>query len=285
MKKELVFILFTLLMVSSISAVTSNAGCSLNASLINQDPYPAVPGEVLTLVFQITGVQNPVCGKVQIELLESFPFTVDPESNKIIEVQSGTFVQDFGSFLLAPYKVRVDKDAVDGDNTIRLSMKSSAASTISRFNINVKDSRTDFEVSIKNYEKSTRTLTFEILNTGKNDIEALTIEIPKQEKIEIKGSNRNIIGSLDSNDDTTFSFEAIPKDGEINLIILYTDESNERRIVEKSVVFDSDYFAGRVSDEDGAGFGTYFLIIIILAVLYFWWRARKKKKHPHHFHH
>lgn len=43
--------------------------CGLDVGLINQEPYPAVPGEYVKVVFQITGVDNPECGKIDFELV------------------------------------------------------------------------------------------------------------------------------------------------------------------------------------------------------------------------
>ena len=83
-------------------------------------------------------------------------------------------------------------------------------------------------------------MTIEILNIADTDIEALTIEIPKQDNIVIKGTNRVVVGDLDSNEYTTADFKANLKDGEINLKILYTDQTGIRREVMEKVFFDSD---------------------------------------------
>jgi len=276
-----IFVFLILVMCFNLIAAattTQTSSCQLIATLLNQDPYPAVPGETVKVVFQIKGLQDPLCGNVKVSLVDSFPFTMDPESQRSIEVKAGTFVSDFKSYLLAPYKIRVDEDAVEGDNQIKLDISTSAGKEVKKFNINVEDLRTDFEVSIKDYVKATNTITFEILNTGEHDVEALTIDLPKQETLEVKGSSRNIVGSLDSNDDTTFSFEATPYDGEITVIVTYTDEINERRTLEKIVVFDSSYFSGRVGEDAGRSPWVYIVAVVILVVVYFYWRARRKRK-------
>src|SRR3989344_9462137 len=235
--------IFGILMIGSVSAI-----CSLSVKLINQDPYPALPGEEVKVVFQLEGVSNPECKNVVFEFVESFPFTLSPGQNAIATAEGGA-VSDFKTYLLIPYKLKIDKDASDGDNELEVKFSSGAGDkkfiSTKKFDINVNDLATDFEISIKDYMTSTRTLTFEILNIGEHDVEALTIEIPKQENIQIKGSSRNIVGSLDGNEDTTFSFEAIPRDGKVDLIISYTDEINERRQVQKSVIYDSSYFTDR----------------------------------------
>ncbi len=261
--------------------------CDLDATLVNQDPYPAIPGDEVKLVFQIDGINNADCGTVEFELLEEFPVKLRPGDSGITSVDAGVYARTFKSFFLASYNVILDENALDGENRIEASLRGTgAANIIQEFNLTVEDARADFEVSIKDYVASTRELTFEILNIGESDIESLTIEIPKQEGVEIKGSNRNIVGALDSNEDTTFSFEAIPSDGEIKVNIVYTDLINVRRSLEKTVDYDSSYFSDRVRDQNG-GYSTsfYVLVVVILLVLFFWWRARRKAKMHHHARH
>jgi len=277
-------------LVFMISNVSADA-CTLSTKLINQDPYPAIPGEEVKVVFQVDGAGNPECGQITFEVIEKFPFSLVPGQGGTITAQGGQ-VKDFKSFLLVPFKLIINQDALEGEDALEVRFASAqgvrtGSYTIKEFNITVKDLKTDFEVSIKDYDKSTQTLTFEILNTGKNDIGALTVEILKQENIDVKGSNRNIIGSLDSNEDTTFSFEAVPKNGEINLVLLYTDDINERRQLEKGVTYDSSYFTGRVKDQNGAGTKTYVIILVVIALVvwYFWRRNKKKKERMKHRHH
>lgn len=285
MKRVLLGVFFALML-----SGLASAECTLNAKLINQDPYPATPGDYVDVVFQLDGVSNPECGEVTFTLIQNFPFSLDPGVDASETINAGTYSKDFSSFLLVPYKIRVDKDALDGDNKIevRYSSKVQAGQSISKvtsFVINVQDQRTDFEVSIKDYNPATNTITFEILNVGENDVEALTVDIPKQDNIDVKGSSRNIVGSLDSNEDTSFSFEATPSDGDITMQISYTDSVNQRRSVEKSVYFDSSYFDDRVRDKKSNSWIWYVVVIVVLLALYIWYRIRKKRKHKHHLHH
>ena len=256
----------------------SAAVCNLQPILLNQDPYPAIPGESVKVVFQINGMTNTVCKDVKVTIKEDFPFSLAGGYSSTIYATSGTYFKDFNSFLLAPYNLKVDPDAADGTNNIDLEIDSSGSGKITySFDIEVSDSRTDFEIFVKEYNPDTRILTFQILNTGENDVEALTVDIPNQENIAVKGSARNIVGSLDSNDDTTFSFEGIPKDGNIDLILVYTDGINERRTLEKIVSFNSDLFEGR-GVKEGRSIWFYITIILVLVWLFMGYRKRKNKK-------
>ena len=161
MKKVMAVNLLTL----SLLVLATAAGCDPQVSLVNQDPYPAVPGEKVDVVFQIDGLSSSECGNVVVELEEKFPFTVDPSNPAKIEIKAGTYTNtDYESFVMAPYKVRVDADALDGDTPIELTVTRTGGTESYSFDINIEDTKADFEVYIKDYDYSTRELTLEILN-------------------------------------------------------------------------------------------------------------------------
>jgi hypothetical protein len=283
-RKEMCFLglLSIFILTSGVNAVS----CDIDLKLIDQDPYPAIPGDYVKIVFQADGVGNPDCGRVTFELVEEFPISFDPGVNKTITINSGSSDRDFRSFLVAPFKARIDDSALDGENTIEFRyIRGTGEDKITvtkEFNLTIEDARADFEISIKDYSKETDIITFEVLNIGENDVEALTIEMEKQENVNVKGSKRNIVGSLDSNEDTTFTFEATPKKGGIVLKVLYTDEINVRRTLEKTVEFDPTYFEGRKRDETSGSKTKIIIVLIIVVVAFWWWRRKKKQKEKHH---
>ena len=277
-ERVIIFIVLLLVSITPVFAETPSSSCTLGASLVNQDPYPAIPGESVKLVFQIDGVSNPSCGKVEFTLIESYPIKIEEGTSATTSINSGVFVRNYGDFFLAPYTVIIDKNALDGQSQIEAFLNSDTSSNqIIDFEINIEDSRADFEVSIKDYIQDKKEITFEILNIAESDVESLTIEIKKQENILLKGSNRNIIGSLDSNEDTTFSFEATPKEGDIILDIYYTDKTGVRRNMEKTVNYDPTYFIDRARDQNGQNSFIYWIIGIIILIALFWWWGRKNK--------
>ena len=115
MKKELIILILLILNFTFISA---EANCDLTVSLINQDPYPAIPGDYVKVIFQVYGVSEKSCGEVGIELIEKYPLVFDPGMDSIVKINSGVYAKDFGEFLIAPYKIRVDNDALNGANPI-----------------------------------------------------------------------------------------------------------------------------------------------------------------------
>ena len=275
--KKGVTILLLLISINLVSALT----CDLDASLLNQDPYPAVPGDYVKLVFQVTGIDSTDCSDITAELIEDYPVQFDPGKDGSRIFKKVDYIKDFASTLLIPYEVRIDNDALDGSTPIEIKIQNKGDSSIIKtFNLEIDDVRADFEVYVKDYSYATNELTLEVLNIEAADVEALSVEIPRQDTIEIKGAKRIVVGDLDSNEYTTADFEAIPSDGEFQVSLTYSDTINTRRTIEKTVNFDSSYFIERKADQSTTGIGTYIFYAAIIIII-IWWIAKKffiKKK-------
>jgi hypothetical protein len=241
------------------------------------------------LVFQLDRVSNPQCKEITFTLNEKFPFSLDPGVNPTSTIQGGTYsAVDYKTHWMIPYKVRVSKDALEGENQIPVQYTFTTASgndlvRKADFNVTIENVMTDFEVSVKDYVQADNKIVFEILNVGEHNAEAVTIDIPTQATMQVKGSERNIIGSLDSNEDTTFDYEAIPSDGPIQIKIIYTDEIKQRRELTKTVNFDSSYFSNRKRDEVAPTPTWIWVVLALIVILIIWiiYRriARNRRKH------
>jgi len=278
MKKSLILLL-VLFSFASLTVVSAEP-CDPEISLLNQDPYPAVPGEYVKLVFQVDGLDNPDCNDFTFTLLEDYPIIFDPWEVQEKVFKKVNFIKDYESNLLIPYEVRIDENALDGSNPIEVRAQSRGkAAILKTFTLEVDDTTALFEAYVKDYSYTTNEMTIEVLNIAESDIEALTIEIPKQEGVSVKGSNRIVVGDLDSNEFTTADFEISLTDGLIDVNLVYSDSINVRRTTPMKISFDSSYFIDRKADQKTTGMGTYvFYVVIVLLVL--WWilRRRKKKK-------
>jgi len=276
MKKSVLIILFAVLFVAGV-----NAECDLNVILLNQDPYPAVQGDYVELVFQVQGIESIDCKQITFSLVPEYPFSLDPGVSNIITIPGGTFVNDYNSFFMIPYKVRVDENAVDGINPIRVRYSTgiSGSSYISeKFDVEIQELKSNFEIFVKDYVPETNILTLEILNSGKNDVEGLTLEIPPQENIKIKGPNYKIVGALDSNDFTTTTFEAIPNSGDIKINIYYTDSIFTRRNLEKTVKFNSEPFIERTNGKKSNNYWIYLIILAVIIIAFYYYRKIQNEK-------
>jgi hypothetical protein len=282
--------------------------CNLNISMINQDPYPAIPGDYVKVVFQVGGVQNPNCKGVEFELIPSYPFSLD-NNNGLITLEGSTWTPDYNTNWMIPYTIRVDKDAIDGDSEIkvRYSTGSSELDIQKTFYITIEDARTNFDAVIQ--ESSTSDVSIAIANSGKYTANSVVVRIPEQDTFKVTGTDGQMVGNLDSGDYTIVSFSVSAKrafgapgenrtsqntqasSSKLKFDIYYTDGLGERRIVNMQLplnmntnsTFSSANFAGRNARNNGFKWTIWYtgaiiaLTLIILGIVII-----KLKKRNHH---
>lgn len=281
--KKIIFSLLVILIGLPFFA-SSTLACSLDAELVNQDPYPALSGDYVEVLLQMTGIGGDCEEGVIAELVLDYPFSLDGKDSSRVLGASTYAGEGHNSYWNILYKIRIDPDAIEGDYEIELRYSEGdnlyeSSYIFEKFDINIEDGRTDFEIHVEDYKISERNFIIEILNTGNQDIEALTVEIPKQDNILIKGSNRNIVGDLDSNEYTAADFEATPSEGEITVNLIYTDSTNERRSIEKTVYYDPSYFVDSLDNTATDKTATYVVAgLAAVVIVYFFFRRHKKKK-------
>jgi hypothetical protein len=278
--KKGVMLLF--LLVFSVTVVSA-AACDLSISLLNQNPYPAVPGDYVKVVFQIDGLASSECGDIEFALIESYPIEFDPGETGMRTFSEVDYIKDFQSNILIPYEVRIDNNALDGANLVEVSVQNKEeAPTTENLYIEIDDVKADFEVYVKDYNFKTHELTLEVLNIEESDVEALALSIPKQTNVIVKGPNRVVVGDLDSNEYTTADFEATMRDGDLTVELIYSDAINVRRSTTKTITFDSAYFTDRIADQKTTSKLVYIFWGVVI-ILVGWWIVKKftKKKKRH----
>jgi len=279
--KKVIVSLMSLVFLFSLSFVLSlTNACNPSVQLLSQDPYPAIPGDYVKMVFQIDGISDSACGDISFELLNKYPISFDPGQESKVSLKSGTFVKDYSTHKLVAFKVRVDQDAVDGDNPVEtlLSKGTSAGIESKEFNLNVEDTRADFEVYVKDLSFSTDLVTLEVLNIAKVAVKSIAVEVLDYPGLVIKGAKTKIIGDLDSNEYTTAEFEVKPVETVIPVKIYYTDNAGFRRSIEKNVTLIPSLFQERKADEKSTPVTTYILLVVIVLGIGYWLYQRKKKK-------
>jgi len=261
-------------------ATAATVTCDPTVQLLNQDPYPAVPGDYVKLVFQIEGISDSACGDITFELLDKYPINFDPGQDGKVSLKGGTFVKDYSTHKLVAYKVRVDQDAVDGDNPIEILLSKGTSEGIEsqQFNLNVEDTRADFEVYVKELSMSTDMLTLEVLNIADVDVKSIAVEVLEYPGLVVKGAKTKIIGDLDSNEYTSTEFEVKPAETIVPVRIYYTDDAGFRRSIDKNVTLVPSYFQNRKADEKSTPVLTYIIVLAIIVGLGYWYYKRKKNR-------
>jgi len=248
---------------ASSAADSYYVGCALNVSLVNQNPYPAQPDSYVDVVFQVNWLQNYVCNGSRFELIPSYPFSLDGNDSLRV-LPDDLYIQSNKEDWMIPYKLRVDKDALDGNNEIEVryspGLWENGTLMYRKFNISVQDARTMFDAVLQEIQGSE--VSIAIANAGKYAANSVVVRIPEQEDFMVTGTDGQMVGNLESGDYTVVGFsisekfaqaglrnasqQARPREpGMINMTsskklkfdIYYTDNIGERRVVNMEVPY------------------------------------------------
>ncbi|MBT3406417.1 hypothetical protein HN419_04580 [Candidatus Woesearchaeota archaeon] len=124
MKKVSMLVLFILVMSLGVLAQSthtdSTAKTVLSLNLINQDPDPAIAGDIVEVRVGIENLGGKPSGAFLIELLEDYPFSSIVGEPLIQKVDSIDAHQSGDNSKIIKFKVRVDKDAVAAEYELKL---------------------------------------------------------------------------------------------------------------------------------------------------------------------
>lgn len=237
-------------------AYASSSGCSLNVSLVNQDPYPAIPNDNVELVFQISGVKNTNCEGARITMIPSYPLSLYGDSStKTLEGSTWTseYENNYDTWTVS-YNLKVEEDALDGTPKIEVHYSPGSWKTDSyltkEFDIMIEDPRTDFDAVIQDITDSD--VSIALANVGKYAANSVVVRIPEQEGFKVTGTNGQMVGNLDSGDYTIVSFSLTPTKqqlGDLEFDIYYTDALGERRIVNMELPLKMNSALASINDE------------------------------------
>ena len=142
MKKILVGMLALIVLSLSVNAqaMTKISKYSdVRASFVNQEPDPAEPGKYVDVRFKFENNGSDQAKDVVIELLPEYPFSLDPGKSAIKKLGALHARQLGETGVIVKYDLRVDKNAVEGENELRLRYKFDGYDWIEldNFNINI----------------------------------------------------------------------------------------------------------------------------------------------------
>jgi hypothetical protein len=211
----LIPILVSIALISIVSAQTStqvnytitSANQGIVVTQLTYSPYPADPGEYFDLWIQAEYLGTGSAPNATFILEPSYPFSLDPGANTLYSFSNLGPTQ-----VLLHYKVRVDQNAVQGDNELDLYYSPNGGLnnvwSIQPFHIQVANAQTDFDLVIQ--ETTSTGTSIGIANTGENTANSLIVRIPSQSDFTVQGTNGQIVGNLNSGDYTIVTFDIVP---------------------------------------------------------------------------
>ncbi len=134
MRKTIVLVLMVLCMAIGVNAIggsvwvdatTDLTARNVDYTLVNQQPDPAEPGSYVEVRWKVEGFGQKEMEDVEFELIPEYPFTLDRNEQavkKLGDVGAG-LVGDDG--IILHYKLRVNRNAVEGRNSLRLRFRPS----------------------------------------------------------------------------------------------------------------------------------------------------------------
>jgi hypothetical protein len=304
-------ILSTSALADSISVINTDSGVVLtdmsylNVNLVNQNPLMADPGSYVDLTFKIENRGTGISQNTSLILVPEYPFSLEPGTSAVQNIGTIGGLQNGNNAFLVKYRVRVDSNAIDGDNTIKLRYSEGSANSFSTvsFNVSVFNPRTYFDAIMQD------STTIAVANIGSNTASSVIVSIPSQQNFRVSGAASSIIGTLNAGDYTLVTFQFVQsfnnsarnftRDGgepvaitpntpyNITVGISYTDILGIRRTVERNVTYISGTnITGQAFARSGQTFsiggnGTTYIIIgvvgIAVIVAFIKLRTRKKK--------
>ncbi len=281
----------TLSFLTSVSLASAQTAKTpvISVTLISQDPDPVEQGDVVEVRFKVENTGALTSENIYLEILPDYPFSL----------YSGKAVQDLGKLGANPitvrYKLKVDEEAAEGDNEIRLQLKIGngiwQTYDENNFLIDVKDyDIPDVQVYLREstikQAGQVGTITIEMANTDLADIKFLQLTLLPTEDYQILSSSNYVyIGDVDSDDTETEDFEIYVSKGardEIILPVLVKYQDINEKKYEESFSIKLRLYDSSDLRKLGLAEKNYFAYIaagvVVAAALLIYWRSRRKQR-------
>ncbi|MGA2130592.1 MAG: hypothetical protein ABSG05_03220 [Candidatus Pacearchaeota archaeon] len=210
-----IFLVLTSFSLNNVSAqpaqqinYTTSSSQGLAVTQLDYSPFPANPGEYfdLWLSGQYFGSNNAQTATFQLQ--PNFPFSLDPS-----ESANQTIVLVGGQNFLVHYKVKVDSNAVNGDNELDVLYTTDPTSNVwvlKKLDVSVANAQTSFAAVIQSSTGTSSGYSFSIVNTGENTANSVIVQVPSQPNFRVVGTNGQVVGNLAAGDYTVVNFNIVP---------------------------------------------------------------------------
>jgi len=184
-KINILFMLAVLILATSVSASDyMNAAAGDNpfiiVSLINQQPDPVEPGSIVEVRFKLENYGSVTAEEMSVEILPDYPFSILPGELAIKSIGNIQSRQIAEEGVIVKFKLKVDENAVEGDNDLELKY------TVKRDNIKSSQKPEPFTISIQTHDA--------ILAV--EDVSSIPSQLAPGQKATIKISIKNMADSL-----------------------------------------------------------------------------------------
>ena len=225
-----------LLVLNGASAQLVTLGSSLDATLLNYQPVPAQPGDLLDVWIQVTNNGGSASEAGTVTFLPSYPFTVETVSDA---TKSFPPIPGQSSFLVKT-QVRVDKNANEGENHLKVRVQEEGSTTYIDRDINITIQSRNSAITIVSATTTpariapggTGTITLTVKNIGTARLRNVDVALgfAGLSLAPTTSSGSKSIDMLDGGEQATFAFDVItypgatPQASQVPVNISYQDE-------------------------------------------------------------
>lgn len=111
----------------------------VSVTMVNYDPDPAEAGRYVTIRFKVENSGGETAEDITLELLSQYPFSLDKGENAVKDIGSVRSRQMGDTGVIVDYKLKIDENALEGNNEIEIRYKISNGGWITPepFEINI----------------------------------------------------------------------------------------------------------------------------------------------------
>jgi len=215
----------------------------IEVTLINQEPDPAEPGNYVDARFKLDNNGSEEARNVEIEILPQYPFSLDPGREALRSAGTLQSMQRGDVGVIAKYRLRIDKNAVEGENEIKIRYRIDKGVWIEpeEFFIDVQTNDAILAINSVSVDKeffepgSSGILRIGIVNEADSlvkDVKA-RLDLGNIPFVPLGSTNEKSVYQIDARKTHEFSFELLAKPEaesgvyQVPLRISYSDELNK----------------------------------------------------------
>jgi hypothetical protein len=254
MKKILILSIICLLLVTSVMVYAQKRApialfTNVKVTFVNQEPDPAEPGQYVDVRIKVENNGSEQAKQFEIELLPEFPFSLDPGINPV-ESLGALNTRQFGeNALVIKYKVRIDKNAVAGDNELKFRYKYDSSVWIEPEPVIIEVQTRDAIISVDSISKnsiepgSSSSVRIRVTNNADSVLRDIRIDLDLGDKnfVPVGSTNEKNIYKLDAGESYEFVFDMIANPEatagayQVPLRIVYNDDLGKTYIKNSTI--------------------------------------------------
>lgn len=220
MNKKIPTILLAILILLSlqVSATKLSTGYGVTASLYSQSPVQVEPGNYVEVRIKLENTGGEVLDNFQVEILPEFPFSLDPGENALKNYGNvGTGIYNENG-IVTKWDLRVDEDAIEGDNNLKIRYRYGTNQWIYNDNIEINVENPEAILNIVNIKTIPAEpipgekfdLNLEVENQAESALRDLKFKLNAPEQfVTLNSADEKYVKVIDSGETKNISFNLI----------------------------------------------------------------------------